>query len=77
MNAILLLLRLTITQLIYILSDFIPRRHKAVMGCYKDKFADNSKYLFLHWQQQKTIRAIWISADKQLVKRLQTLGYEA
>ncbi|MCT7942584.1 CDP-glycerol glycerophosphotransferase family protein [Shewanella holmiensis] len=77
MNAILLLLRLTITQLIYTLSDFIPRRHKAVMGCYKDKFADNSKYLFLHWQQQKTIRAIWISADKQLIKRLQTQGYEA
>ncbi|MCW3171046.1 CDP-glycerol glycerophosphotransferase family protein [Shewanella subflava] len=77
MNAILLLIRFVITQLIYFVSGFTPRSHKAVMGCYKDKFADNSKYLFLHWQQQQTIRAIWISADKPLVKRLQTQGLEA
>lgn len=77
MNAILLFIRFAITQLIYTLSGFTPRSHKAVMGCYKDKFADNSKYLFLHWQQQQTLRAIWISADKQVVKRLQTQGFEA
>ncbi|WP_434926645.1 CDP-glycerol glycerophosphotransferase family protein [Shewanella sp. HL-SH2] len=77
MKGILLFIRFAITQLIYTLSGLTPRGHKAVMGCYKDKFADNSKYLFLHWQQQQTIRAIWISADKHIVKRLQDEGYEA
>jgi CDP-glycerol glycerophosphotransferase (TagB/SpsB family) len=77
MHNILLFIRLIIIQLAYTISGFTPRSHKAVMGCYKDKFADNSKYVFLHWQQQKTIRAIWISGDRQIIKRVQSHGHEA
>lgn len=70
-------IRLLITQTIFYFSGLIPKQHKAVMGCYKNKFADNSKYLFLHWQQQKTITAIWISGDKALIKQLTQQGYLA
>ncbi|WP_351074832.1 CDP-glycerol glycerophosphotransferase family protein [Shewanella sp. CAL98-MNA-CIBAN-0140] len=70
-------IRLLITQTLYCLSGLIPKQHKAVMGCYKNKFADNSKYLFLHWQRQQTITAIWISGDKALIKQLTQQGYLA
>ena len=69
--------RYLVTQTVYFIAGFSPRSRKAVMGCYKNKFADNSKYLFLHWQQALTIRAIWISGDKQLVQQLNHQGYEA
>jgi CDP-glycerol glycerophosphotransferase len=52
-------------------------KSKAVFGCYKNKFSDNSKYLFLHWHQSTPIRVIWISGDTTLVTRLQSQGKEA
>ncbi|WP_394200875.1 CDP-glycerol glycerophosphotransferase family protein [Shewanella waksmanii] len=55
----------------------LPRQHKAVLGCYKNKFADNSKYLYLHWQLNHFIRAIWISGDDKVVAQLNRKGYEA
>ncbi|PMG77178.1 hypothetical protein BCU84_01435 [Shewanella sp. 10N.286.51.B7] len=70
-------IRYIVTQSLYFIGGFCPRSRKAVMGCYKNKFADNSKYLFLHWQQALTIRAIWISGDKVLVNQLVEQGYEA
>ncbi|MDO6610240.1 CDP-glycerol glycerophosphotransferase family protein [Shewanella sp. 1_MG-2023] len=70
-------IRYIVTQSLYFIGGFCPRSRKAVMGCYKNKFADNSKYLFLHWQQALAIRAIWISGDKVLVNQLVEQGYEA
>ncbi|WP_144209708.1 CDP-glycerol glycerophosphotransferase family protein [Shewanella donghaensis] len=70
-------IRYVVTQVLYFFSGFFPRQHKAVMGCYKNKFADNSKYLYLHWQQKQVIRAIWISGSRITVNELSLQGYEA
>ncbi|MDO6775858.1 MULTISPECIES: CDP-glycerol glycerophosphotransferase family protein [unclassified Shewanella] len=70
-------IKYVMTQSVYFLSGLTPRTRKAVMGCYKNKFADNSKYLFLHWQRTKTIRAIWISGDGDVISALNQQGYEA
>lgn len=55
----------------------IRNKHKAVFGCYKNKFSDNSKYLYLHWHKTQLNRVIWISADKHLINRLNKQGMEA
>ncbi|WP_165399042.1 CDP-glycerol glycerophosphotransferase family protein [Shewanella maritima] len=70
-------LKCTIVTVCQALTWIIPRQHKAVCGCYKNKFADNSKYLYLHWLQQKNIKAIWISGDKQLIRELNQQGLTA
>lgn len=63
---------------IFTLSWLVPRNaNKAVFGCYKNRFADNSKYLFLHWQQTHFMQAIWISGDKALIHTLRQQGYTA
>lgn len=63
---------------IFALSWLVPRNaNKAVLGCYKNRFADNSKYLFLHWQQTHFMQAIWISGDKALIHTLRQQGYTA
>ncbi|MFB2647283.1 CDP-glycerol glycerophosphotransferase family protein [Shewanella mangrovisoli] len=63
---------------IFTLSWLVPRNvNKAVLGCYKNRFADNSKYLFLHWQQTHFMQTIWISGDKALIHTLKQQGYTA
>lgn len=63
---------------IFTLSWLVPRNaNKAVLGCYKNRFADNSKYLFLHWQQTHFMQTIWISGDKALIHTLRQQGYTA
>ena len=42
-----------------------------------DRFADNSKYLFLHCDQQPDVRNVWIATNDQLVAELREHGYEA
>ncbi|MBL7251077.1 CDP-glycerol glycerophosphotransferase family protein [Alloalcanivorax marinus] len=65
-------------KLIYFISGWVPRQsHKAVFGCYRDLFTDNSKYLFLHYSGAPRVRAIWISGDEYLVERLNQEGHEA
>lgn len=66
-----------IAKICEVLCRLFTRQHKAVFGCYKNKFADNSKYLFLHWQLNGFMRAIWISADNQMLEQLNAKGYEA
>tara|TARA_A100001391_G_scaffold93375_3_gene61942 strand:+ start:22807 stop:23961 length:1155 start_codon:yes stop_codon:yes gene_type:complete len=67
-----------IGKLVYYLSGWLPRdRRKAVFGCYRDLFTDNSKYLFLHYSGASPIRAIWISGDAYLVDRLRRKGHDA
>ncbi|MDT3337521.1 CDP-glycerol glycerophosphotransferase family protein [Shewanella sp. SP1S1-7] len=63
---------------IYGLSWFFPRQgNKAVFGCYKNLFADNSKYLYLHWHKNKFMHVIWISGDASLVNALRKKGFIA
>ncbi len=65
--------------LLYFLS-FLSVRNKNIwlFGSYKNSFSDNSKYLFLHVSKNyKDIKAIWISGDKVLVKRLREKGYSS
>ncbi|WP_394146949.1 CDP-glycerol glycerophosphotransferase family protein [Shewanella atlantica] len=64
-------------KIIYHCSGFCPRMNKAVLGSYKNQFSDNAKYLCLHWQQTRFIRAIWIGGDKNLIKQLRQQGVEA
>ncbi|WP_298775767.1 CDP-glycerol glycerophosphotransferase family protein [uncultured Shewanella sp.] len=65
-------------KILYTLSKFSPRNHnKAVFGSYKNRFTDNAKYLYLHWQQTRFIRNIWISGDKALINTLNKQGMEA
>ncbi|MHA1380622.1 MAG: CDP-glycerol glycerophosphotransferase family protein [Candidatus Helarchaeota archaeon] len=69
-------------HLIYIFSCFSPRNKNIWIfgsGAYGDKFADNSKYLFLYVNEnhRDKIRSIWISQKKSIVKILKENGYEA
>ena len=45
------LLKGLITKIIYGLAKLSPRDHqKAILGSYKNRLCDNTKYLYLHWQ---------------------------
>lgn len=64
-------------KLIFTLSALSPRSaNKALFGSYKEGFGDNSKYLYLHWQQTKFIRCIWISGNQDVVKLLRSQELE-
>lgn len=67
-----------ITKVIYELSKLSPRNHqKAILGSYKNRLCDNTKYLYLHWQHTQFIRSIWISGSKELIDTLNKQGMEA
>ncbi|MGS0828022.1 CDP-glycerol glycerophosphotransferase family protein [Shewanella sp. 0m-8] len=71
-------LKAILRKLIFMLSGLAPRTSKkAVFGSYKEGFSDNSKYLYLHWQQTKFIRCIWISGNKAVITQLQSQNLEA
>ncbi|ABZ76070.1 CDP-glycerol:poly(glycerophosphate) glycerophosphotransferase [Shewanella halifaxensis HAW-EB4] len=64
-------------KLIFMLSALMPRsENKALFGSYKEGFCDNSKYLYLHWQQTEFIRCIWISGNRDVIKQLQSQNRE-
>jgi CDP-glycerol glycerophosphotransferase (TagB/SpsB family) len=49
-----------------------------VFGAAKDRFADNSAYLFLHLAQaSSTLRCVWVTDSVDLVRRLRERGFEA
>ncbi len=64
---------------IYWLSGFFPRNPKIwVFGSHNNAFIDNSKYVFYYVvDNHKDIIAIWITGDKELVKKLRKKGYNA
>ncbi|WOT06330.1 CDP-glycerol glycerophosphotransferase family protein [Shewanella youngdeokensis] len=65
-------------KLIYQLSKLTPRsKKKAVFGSYKERFSDNSKYLFKHWSNTAFVRCIWVSGDLRIVNQLNENGQEA
>ncbi|MEZ9597040.1 CDP-glycerol glycerophosphotransferase family protein [Shewanella sp. 10N.261.52.F9] len=78
MNTLKVWLKAIIRKLIYTLVSVLPRNpNKAVFGSYKDSFSDNSKYLYLHWQQNQFIRSIWISGNRKVIHQCSELGHEA
>ena len=42
-----------------------------------EKYMDNAKYFFEYLNNNSNIRAVWISKNKELIKQLNTQGYEA
>jgi CDP-glycerol glycerophosphotransferase (TagB/SpsB family) len=66
--------------MLYSLSILIPRRKDIwVFGSWKgEKFFDNSKYMFLFMSNNhKEITSIWISKNKDIVKKLKEQNYDA
>jgi len=65
---------------IYCVSFAIPRnRNIWVFGCWHgQKFADNSKYIFLYTKKiHPEIRAIWLTHNTNVLKEVRKKGYEA
>jgi len=64
---------------IYLLSCIVPRKNNIwVFGAwFGNKFADNSKYLFMYINNnQPHIRPIWLSKNNQVLQELKENGYE-
>jgi len=64
---------------VYWLSGFFPRDPKIwVFGSHNNAFIDNSKYLFIYASNNvKDVKAIWISGNRELIKKLNQRGYKA
>jgi CDP-glycerol glycerophosphotransferase (TagB/SpsB family) len=65
--------------LIYPFSFIIPRSEKKwAFGSFRNAFNDNAKYLFISVSEHKPgIDAAWISASKETVKQVRSLGLKA
>lgn len=72
-------IRLFIKYIIMYLSMLFPRSRKiCVFGAWLgDKFADNSKALFLEAQERKELIPIWIARQKAVVEEVRSEGYKA
>ena len=69
-----------ICYLIYPFSFLFPRcSHKYVFGSYRGSFADNAKYLFLYATEHgdNDISYIWLSINRETVKKVRNLGLRA
>lgn len=57
----------------------IPRdRSLCVFGAWLgERFADNSRELFLEAQERPNLRAVWITKEQSVVDEIRALGYEA
>lgn len=71
--------RLIIKYIIMYLSMLFPRNKRiCVFGAWLgEKFADNSKALFLEAQERTDIRAVWIAQNKKVVEEVRREGLEA
>ena len=74
-------IKITRNFILYFFSLFIPKSKKFILigGWFGNRFADNSKYLYLHVNNNlKNLgfkKAIWISRDFDIVKELNDKGY--
>jgi CDP-glycerol glycerophosphotransferase (TagB/SpsB family) len=60
------------------LSQFIRRDPDLVVfGSVRNRFADNSAYLFLHMPRDAQLRCVWITGSRKVVRDLRNHGYEA
>ena len=62
--------------LFYWLGGFIPRKqNRWIFGSYRNTFADNSKYLYIHVvDNHPEIEAIWITSNKQVYDKIRSAG---
>ena len=65
--------------IVMFLSMLMPRDyHLCVFGAWLgERFADNSKQLFIEASQRDDIRAVWISKNMDIVNEITNMGYEA
>jgi len=65
--------------LLYGVSHLFPRNKKVWVFGMQDRFASNSKYLFLYTARghAKDVQAIWISRDKKIAGELKEQGFLA
>jgi CDP-glycerol glycerophosphotransferase (TagB/SpsB family) len=65
--------------ILFLFSHLCPRQRKRwAFGCFGDRFADNSKYLFLRvCRSHPDISAVWISGDEAVVRTVRSFGYRA
>jgi len=74
MNILLAVLSVPFCWLLYALSGLFPRDPaKVVFGAPKDRFADNSKYLFLE-AVREGMPVCWITGDTGVVRQLRSAG---
>jgi CDP-glycerol glycerophosphotransferase (TagB/SpsB family) len=69
-----------ICYLIYPLSFLFPRSaRKYVFGSFRGAFNDNARYLFIYASEHTVdgIRKIWLSANRECVRKVRSLGLEA
>ena len=60
------------------LSKYIRRdAHLIVFGSVRNRFADNSAYLFLNMARDEQLRCVWISGSRRVVDRLRREGLDA
>lgn len=71
--------KLLIKYFVMYLSMLMPRDKKImVFGAWLgDKFADNSKMLFLEAQKDKDIEAVWIAKSEKTVNEVRNAGFKA
>ncbi|CAI49051.1 glycosyl/glycerophosphate transferase (homolog to polyglycerol phosphate polymerase) [Natronomonas pharaonis DSM 2160] len=72
-------LALLATPIVFLVSYLVPRDDSLwlFMAGQGDRFADNSKYLFLYCDCQPDVRNVWIGTDERIVAELREHGYEA
>ena len=60
------------------LSRFVRRTPDLIaFGSVRNRFADNSAYLFLNMARDEELRCVWLTGSHNVVKQLRSHGYEA
>ena len=74
-RAVILILR----GVVFAVSWLFPRDERlwVFMTGEGERFADNSKYLYLYCEQKDPVRNVWIAASQDVVTELRAEGYEA
>lgn len=65
--------------IVFVCSWLVPRKQQLwlFMTGEGDRFADNSKYLYLYCEENTDVRNVWIGTDDEVVRTLRAAGYEA
>ena len=65
--------------IIMYLTMLMPRNKKlCVFGAWLgERFADNSRQLFIEAQERKNLRAVWITKNESVLSEIHAMGYEA
>ncbi len=73
------LILIPIQAVVFLLSWLVPRDDQlwVFMAGDGDRFADNSKYLYLYCQGLDSIRNVWVGTNPEIAAKLQDAGYEA